>query len=385
MAVAASALTIMAGTAVALARPTMSSTLVATGDSARPPVDGTVASGTTTDGTVANRVVAGRTTEGRRVPDGRISLEELTAVPLDLPMWGSPVPGDTHPTPPCPTAGVTLRQGYSDMLVPYVSQIDYGDVDRDGAAETVAMLTCIVYQSGRLQVVAFDRDASGAVVVLGQVIRQGLGTETIKNLYDFTVAGATGSVGVQVGDRQPCCGVPDAFVEHQRRWYTWDGEGFVQTGGPTAFHPIPSQYGEPTVTVTALSLGPASGGKRRGSTTVTITNPGPASAPGVRIDVVVRGADYSDLSAAVRITAKGAKCATGQTTYRQSGFICHCPALAAGASTVVSLTVTSPVANDPVLSGAAAEVAVGPEQPGIRLLTWGYEGSRAAAAITIAG
>lgn len=347
--------------------------------------------GTTTSTATAERgsgiVPAAGRGEGdgaRPAPDGRISLEQLTAVPVDLPVWGSPVPGDDSNFPQCPTRGVRLNHSDAEWK-PAVMQLGYGDVDRDGAVETVARLDCPVYQAARQQVVAFDRDAAGTIVTLGQVLRQGAGAATIKMIYEFVVEEQTGVVRVRVGDRQPCCGANDALAEHQWRRYAWKGRVFAQVGGPTAFHPVPTSYGQPTPSLPPLELGPASGGQRTGSVTVTITNHEPDAAPGVRVDFAIFGVDYGQVPASVRITARGAACASEQTLSLRPGLVCHSPSLAAGASFTIVVTVTSPVANDGVLSGGSLEASVSAEQPGIRVLIGHNEGSTVRVPIGVAG
>lgn len=305
---------------------------------------------------------------------GEITLDELAASPIDLPPWGTPAPGDIDPLPPCPTSGVTIHPSYVGMQEVNAEQLEYGDIDHDRVRETIVLIECPVYQSGRQQVVALDRDPSGAIVLLGQVVGQGIGAGTIKHLEGFVLS-RPDRVGVTVSDRQPCCGAATELGEYQLRWYSWRGDKFAQTGGPRQFHPVPADYGKPTTTIAPLVLGPAVNGRRVGSTSALITNPGPASTPGIRVEIVVHEQDFRDLPEPVQITVKGTRCVTGTTMSKQSGLICHLPALAAQGTRTLSLTVRSPVIDDPLIARGVIQVRVSPEQPGIRVLTAGYDGS----------
>jgi hypothetical protein len=113
-------------------------------------------------------------------PDGRISRAQLLAARVDLPTWPSYVPKT------CVTADVRLRSGLIPDYVPALldPELRYADVDGDGAAETVALISCRIGEASAKQVVAFDRDSAGRMVTMGQVV----GTkEGLDDITDFTV------------------------------------------------------------------------------------------------------------------------------------------------------------------------------------------------------
>ncbi len=291
-------------------------------------------------------------------PNGRIPLAELTGTAIDLPAWSSDG---------CPSEHVTLRPvaDEREQGAVGVDTIEYGDVDADGAQETIALLACPLGEAARQQVVAFDRDDDGSIVVLGRVVRPGEGTGSIQRLYGLKIDVPTGGVGVEVSDHWACCGGIEAGSEHQWRWYTWNGSAFRQTDGPTAFTPIPAEYGKLSLTATALTLGAPTDGVRHGSITMTVTNSGPGTAPGVRLDLAVHGPDGGPPEP-VDIEGATKDCAPAETG---GGITCHYPALPAGASRSYTFTVGSPAANDTAISaGAHLSVDFHPEQPGVRML-----------------
>ncbi|MGK5742926.1 hypothetical protein [Micromonospora sp. URMC 103] len=203
-------------------------------------------------------------------PDGRISERELLAARLDLPAWqvGSPTE--------CATEGVrlTLRPPLREAEVPHLIAIDQGDVDADGAAETVALLGCRLGETVGKQVVAFDRNDRGKIVTLGRVNRTAeRGDRSFEDILAVDVT--QGAVRVQVGDIQPCCGVPEHWQRHQWRTYRWDGERFGQSGGPTSWGK------DPRLTDLKLTRGPVvlkpvdETGTLAGTVVFTVTNRGP--------------------------------------------------------------------------------------------------------------
>ena len=129
---------------------------------------------------------------------------------------------------------------FADDLYPYdrhlliqyeTKQPVYGDVDSDGAQETIVVIGCY-WQGGGAQVVALDRDAAGSIVTMGTVIAMtgenpDLHEESVRVLPD-------GTVEVSVGDYQNCCG-SDVPVQWQVRGYEWITDRFHQVSGPTSF------------------------------------------------------------------------------------------------------------------------------------------------------
>jgi hypothetical protein len=205
------------------------------------------------------------------VPDGRIPLAMLKESTLEVPPW--------------PADNVRVSSGwlrFHDGVValeartapprtpPYGQQIailavTYGDVDRDGADETVAELGCLV-EGGSKQLVAFDRDRSGRIVTIGVVVAT---TGEIRDLRDGSaVVVPDGTVAVQVGDYQRCCDdqTPQMW---QRRGYRWHDHRFDQSTGPALMTANP-YVTENRVTAGNLALAPAGDGYRYGTLDVTV-------------------------------------------------------------------------------------------------------------------
>ncbi|HEX7744580.1 MAG TPA: hypothetical protein VF462_04885 [Micromonosporaceae bacterium] len=250
-------------------------------------------------------------------PDGRITSAQLLAARVDLPPWPPGYPSS------CTTRQVRLHppaEKYTDG--PRLLSLDYGDVDADGATETVALIGCQAGEPIGKQVVAFDRDTVGEIVTLGRVVGTDDGFE---NILDVAVA-TDGSVRAQVADIQPCCGTPRYWPQTQWRTYGWDGESFRQIAGPTAFGPHPRAT-DLRVTSAKFILGPfdASGsGRRHGDLTVTISNEGPRDVAFVRVLIYIGGFPYGQ---------DGGAWSTCATTIDMD---CLLPGLAAGGRRTVT-------------------------------------------------
>ncbi|WP_431927438.1 hypothetical protein [Micromonospora wenchangensis] len=207
-------------------------------------------------------------------PDGRISRDDLLATPVTLPAW----PAGTA----CRTGGVRLtadgREGKNALLA-----IAHGDVDGDGAQETVALVQCVFGTHGWQQVVAFDRDTAGRVVTVGRVVASA--RERPQWLIGVQVNG-DGVVRVQVGDIYPGGGWAGEWSQRQWRGYRWDGGSFRQVSGPTGFPANPHEVNL-VVTATELVFGVAPDGSRTGGTTVRVRNTGtaPARSVALRLDL----------------------------------------------------------------------------------------------------
>ena len=208
-----------------------------------------------------------------RVPDGRISLQTLKNATLVIPRW----PSDNVRGP---SGALRFRDGR--VAVPFRtapvgeppvgSEIDilsvrYGDVDRDGADETIAEIGCLV-EGGSKQLVAFDRDRSGHIVTLGRVVAT---TGAIRDLDpDSAGVASNGTVTVRVSDYQRCCG-DETPQRWQTRGYRWHDGRFEQVSGPTVM--IANPYvSETRIGAGALVLGPVVDGYRSGTVTITITH-----------------------------------------------------------------------------------------------------------------
>ncbi|MEV0807445.1 hypothetical protein [Micromonospora sp. NPDC050200] len=210
----------------------------------------------------------------RTAPDGRISRAQLLAARVDLPAW--------RPGPSCPTTGTrlagdpkTAKEGTNT-----VEAMDHGDVDGDGATETVVLVQCTVGSGGPEQVVAFDRDEAGAIVTLGRVVASTIEKPQWLTALDVR---SDGLVRVQVADLAPGGGWPGDWSQRQWRGYRWTGGRFAQVEGPTSFGPNPYST-DLAVTAKDLVLAddPADG-SRVGTIQVRIRNLGDRRADGVSL------------------------------------------------------------------------------------------------------
>ncbi|BCY12090.1 hypothetical protein [Actinoplanes sp. L3-i22] len=206
-------------------------------------------------------------------PDGHIPLATLREATLDVPAW----PADdvqctsgrlrfhdgSSPVPPHPVPDGQPPYGDSVLIL----GATYGDVDHDGADETVALLGCMI-EGGSKQLVAYDRDRAGHIVPLGQVT---VTTGPIRDIRDasprFSPAGV---VTALVGDYQRCCADRTPQIWQTRGYALRDGR-FEQVSGPDRM-PVNRHVTDLQVTTGDLELGPATGGYRTGGVDVTITH-----------------------------------------------------------------------------------------------------------------
>ncbi|MEV7985163.1 hypothetical protein [Micromonospora sp. NPDC085948] len=193
------------------------------------------------------------------VPDGRISRAQLLAASVTLPAW--------RPGRGCPTSQTRIsaddREGVNWLVA-----LDHGDVDGDGAVETVALVQCVLGTKGPMQVVAFDRDEEGKVVTLGRVVATTI--DKPQWLFALDVVD-DGTVRVQVGDIAPGGGWNGEWSQRQWRGYRWKGDAFAQVSGPTSFGPNRHDVNL-VVSATDLVLADAPDGSRVGTVTVRIRN-----------------------------------------------------------------------------------------------------------------
>ncbi|TDB75935.1 hypothetical protein [Micromonospora sp. KC723] len=170
------------------------------------------------------------------------------------------------------------REGTNHLLA-----VDHGDVDSDGATETVALVRCALGTGGPQQVVAFDRDARGRVVTVGRVVASSIDTPRWLIAVDVRDDGV---IRVEVGEIHPGGGWPGEWSQRQWRGYRWDGDSFGQVSGPTAFGPN-RHRADVAVTATDLVLADAPDGSRTGSVTVRVRNTGdvPVAHVALRIDL----------------------------------------------------------------------------------------------------
>jgi hypothetical protein len=204
-----------------------------------------------------------------------VSQAELATATVDLPAWSQRA---------CPSGrftfrGVSTRNGTATVTI---GQIAHPDVDRDGAPETAAVLTC----QGDAQVVLFDRGPAGAVTTVGQVVRTGNAVRAV-----FAVQANGSRVSVEVGDYRGCCGESADLPQHQWRVYAWTGQGFQQVDGPTSFPPNPN-VADLSVSAGDLVWGPDNGGVQRGTVTVTVRNDGPGAPARATLAFALGGDTY---------------------------------------------------------------------------------------------
>ncbi|MFD2765588.1 hypothetical protein [Micromonospora eburnea] len=209
-------------------------------------------------------------------PDGRISRKALLAARVDLAAWSLFKTGYAPKT--CVSQGVRLDPGpgtIPESVPVLLGDPKYGDLDGDGAVETVALIGCRFGEPTAKQLVAFDRDTAGRIVTLGWIVGTRPGLE---NITAFTVE-PDGRVRAKVADSQPCCGAPGYWAQQQWQTYSWDGGYFTLTGGRADFGPDP-RLTDLAVTPGALVLDPPDeSGMRPGTLSVTVRNKGPVDVP----------------------------------------------------------------------------------------------------------
>ncbi|BCJ48444.1 hypothetical protein GCM10010168_76300 [Actinoplanes ianthinogenes] len=206
-------------------------------------------------------------------PDGRIPLSVLREATLDVPAW----PADDLQGPSgrvrfhlgeAPVEPRTVPDGrppYGDTVT--ILAVTYGDVDHDGVDETIVVLGCLI-EGGSKQIVAYDRDPAGAIVLLGRVAAT---TGEVRDIRNAGVrVGDTGVVTAPVADYQRCCA--DATPQiWQTRGYALRHDRFVQVSGPTRM-PVNPHVTETRVSAGPLTLGPPDHGYRYGTVDVTVTH-----------------------------------------------------------------------------------------------------------------
>jgi hypothetical protein len=195
-------------------------------------------------------------------PDGRISQADLLAARVALPAW-------SHKS--CPSGRLRLVPPGNDIAVAELHAIRYADVDADGAQETLAVVRCPLEEHGEDQVVAYDRDTDGGIVLIGQVVRTGPAIGWIEEVE----AGPDNTVRVEVHDYRDGGHWDGNWSQQQWRGYRWDGERFQQVDGARTFGPNPN-VNDLKVTATELVFeAPDNVGRRAGAMSVTVRNNGP--------------------------------------------------------------------------------------------------------------
>jgi hypothetical protein len=198
-------------------------------------------------------------------PDGRIPLSVLRNASLFIPSW--PADNRQGPSGQLRFHNGEAVQTATNSTGPHVliQRVAYGDVDRDGAQETIVEVDCVI-QGGAQQLVALDRDTAGRIVTMGTVVSTTGQVRSIST-QPVTVA-STGVVTAQVGDYQNCCG-DQTPVQYQWRGYAWRDGQFEQVAGQTTF-PVNPSVTELSVNAGEVVLGAPVDGVRHGTLTLTV-------------------------------------------------------------------------------------------------------------------
>ncbi|MFF5175256.1 hypothetical protein ACFY3U_21845 [Micromonospora sp. NPDC000089] len=207
-------------------------------------------------------------------PDGYLTRSQLMAGPLTVPSFRSS-------SPKCPSGRIRLDTSGTGLNVFPVS-VDHADVDRDGAAETVVRLRCLVEGAGPEQVVVYDRDAAGGIVALGQVIAVP-GTTEAGSLETLEVR-SDGQIRLQLTDLASDTGWPPQWAQHQWRTFRWNGSGFEQVAGESSFPTNPYSVDlSVTTTPVHMTKNTDGSGTYSGSIDVRIRHLGGRDATGVEL------------------------------------------------------------------------------------------------------
>lgn len=269
-------------------------------------------------------------------PDGRIGAAELGDATLDLPAW--PAYLKEH----CPAGRVQFIGGRARLsadaeLDVRISQVIHADVDRDGAQEAAALLTCSGLEMDESRVLAFDRTADGDIATMGLVTGE---TGGIAGMRGIRAKGT--AVEVEVVDTAGD-GVADGLAQSQWRTYSWSGGRFVQSGGPTAF-PANPRITDLSVSGSKVQLTPSGADTASGTLRLTVGNRGPQRAAEPRLRVT--------LPTGFEITSLPPNCTTFVFA-RGTDYTCRLPALAVGSSSGVDLPVS--LRRSPLGSGEVGE------------------------------
>jgi hypothetical protein len=207
-------------------------------------------------------------------PDGRIWRPELLSSPVDLPPWQADAG--------CARTGIRLTGEPGRTGTVWLSTFAHGDVDRDGAQETVVVVRCMRNDVGFgvEQAVALDRGTDGRITLIGRVVATDGDVAWLRELDPQP----DGSIRIRVGDRLPFDDQPAAQGQYQWRIYAYDGDRFRQTGGPGEFGVDPRLV-DLSVTAAELRLTGDPTGRRTGTLVVTVTNRSARTAKEVSVQV----------------------------------------------------------------------------------------------------
>jgi len=148
-------------------------------------------------------------------PDGRITLPQLVAGPVEVPAWSRAFSNCGH-------GRIQLKADTLKESEVFVKKVVHTNLDGDEALETAAQLACRSGDPAPEQVVAYDRDANGHIVLLGRVYGQVDDVEYTRDMAARPDGGL--KVTVCVGG----CGSDPPANNYQDREYAWDGTTFAR-------------------------------------------------------------------------------------------------------------------------------------------------------------
>jgi hypothetical protein len=254
-------------------------------------------------------------------PRNVVSVDELCNATLDLPAWQSEV---------CTRPEVTLVNGrlhLAESVGLSLRAVVQVDVDHDGTVETVAIVAC-GGETMEEKVVAFRRAPDDGVATMAQVLATVDPIRVITELQGLP----DGRLRITVGDFGNFLGTDPTIAQHQQRTYGWNGQRFVQIGGPTTFPPNP-RLADLALTAPDLVFSAPAGGIRTATYTLTARNLGPAD---IQASVTVQ------LPSFIELVSPPSGC--GVQDYPSGGHEVQCllPVLRAGTSTPLTLTLHAP-------------------------------------------
>jgi hypothetical protein len=255
-------LVVAAGAAVLLVVPLLAYAIIRSGGDDQPAGPGPGHPALT--GPAAPSATPAPTGQSAPVPDGRIPMSVLRNATIFIPAW----PSDAWVSGP--SGWVSFTDGRTEAPANgaplRLAAVAYGDVDRDGAQETVVNVHA-GYEGGSWQLLALDRTPKGQIRTMGRVVAT---TGQVRMIGDDFAVTPVGLVQVKLADFVICCGEDRTVPQWQTRMYAWRSGRFVQVAGPGTFPPNPRVTGL-SVSAPTLVLGPPVAGVRHGSLRVTVT------------------------------------------------------------------------------------------------------------------
>ncbi|GIJ73367.1 hypothetical protein [Virgisporangium ochraceum] len=230
---------------------------------------------------------------------------------LQVPAWPAGIDSS------CPSGQVRFSGGRAMRDGMFISMKLGGDpvpvdVDRDGRNEAVARIDCGIYT----QVVVFSRTPDGAVTTVGRILATHVEGSDVQQIWRVEPVGPL-TIRVDVGD------VAGPEAQHQWRTYAWDGQRFVQSGGPTSFSGTPNTTDLALDAPSPMAMA-ATGGTWTGSLVVTLTNKGPNQA--TRLEVTLT------FGVEVALGGPDADACGATATTRSTVYTCRFASLGPGAS-----------------------------------------------------